>query len=112
MPIYEYLCSKCGTTFEKIQKFSDDPIKIHEDCGGAVEKMLSAPAFQFKGTGWYVTDYAKGSAPGLASAKPKEGGPESKETKESKDSKSTSTETKPAVTTTTTPASTTSSDKA
>ena len=112
MPIYEYLCSKCGTTFEKIQKFSDDPIKIHEDCGGAVEKMLSAPAFQFKGTGWYVTDYAKGSAPGLASAKPKEGGAASSESKESKDSKSTSTETKPAVTTTTTPASTTSSDKA
>ena len=116
MPIYEYLCSKCGTTFEKIQKFSDDPIKIHEDCGGEVEKMLSAPAFQFKGTGWYVTDYAKGSAPGLASAKPKEGGgassSESKESKESKDSKSTSTETKTAVTTTTTPASTTSSDKA
>ena len=112
MPIYEYLCSKCGTTFEKIQKFSDDPIKIHEDCGGEVEKMLSAPAFQFKGTGWYVTDYAKGSAPGLASAKPKEGGAASSESKESKDSKSTSTETKPAVTTTTTPASTTSSDKA
>lgn len=106
MPIYEYLCSKCGTTFEKIQKFSDAELKTHEECGGSVERLLSAPAFQFKGTGWYVTDYAKGSAPGTAAAKPKESsGSESKST-------TTATESKPAATTTTTtPASTTSSDK-
>jgi putative FmdB family regulatory protein len=59
MPIYEYECEKCGHRFEKIQKFSDAPIESCEKCGGPVHKMQSAPAFQFKGTGWYVTDYAR-----------------------------------------------------
>jgi putative FmdB family regulatory protein len=59
MPIYEYKCDSCGKTFEKIEKFSDAPLETHEGCGGAVERLLSAPAFQFKGTGWYVTDYAR-----------------------------------------------------
>ena len=104
MPMYEYQCAKCGVIFEKLQKFSDEPIAIHEDCGGAVEKLLSAPAFQFKGTGWYVTDYAKGSAAGPAS-KPKEGG-ESKATTAA--STETKTESKPA---TPAPAATTASDK-
>ena len=104
MPMYEYQCSKCGTIFEKLQKFSDEPLATHEGCGGAVEKLLSAPAFQFKGTGWYVTDYAKGSAAGPAS-KPKEGG-ESKATTAA--STETKTESKPA---TPAPAATTASDK-
>ena len=60
MPLYEYECEKCGHRFEKIQKFSDPPLETCEKCGGPVHKMQSAPAFQFKGTGWYVTDYAKG----------------------------------------------------
>ena len=59
MPIYEYECEKCGHRFEKIQKFSDPPVDTCPKCGGPVHKMQSAPAFQFKGTGWYVTDYAK-----------------------------------------------------
>jgi putative FmdB family regulatory protein len=59
MPLYEYRCSKCEKTFEVIQKFSDAPLTEHEGCGGSVERLLSAPAFQFKGSGWYVTDYAK-----------------------------------------------------
>lgn len=59
MPLYEYACRNCGKKFEVIQKFSDEPLTIHEECGGAVERLLSAPALQFKGTGWYVTDYAK-----------------------------------------------------
>jgi putative FmdB family regulatory protein len=59
MPLYEYACSRCGKRFEVRQKFSDEPLKTHEECGGEVERLLSAPAFQFKGTGWYVTDYAK-----------------------------------------------------
>lgn len=66
MPIYEYKCHSCGQKFEKIEKFSDAPMEIHADgCGGPVERLISAPAFQFKGTGWYVTDYAKsnGSSP-------------------------------------------------
>ncbi len=61
MPLYEYQCEKCGDVFEAMQKFSDEPIQVHEKCGGSVRRLLSAPAFQFKGTGWYVTDYAKGS---------------------------------------------------
>ncbi|MEO8097355.1 MAG: FmdB family zinc ribbon protein [Acidobacteriota bacterium] len=59
MPLYEYQCSKCGSVFEKLQRYSDPPLTEHEGCGGKVEKQLSAPAFQFKGSGWYVTDYAK-----------------------------------------------------
>ncbi len=59
MPIYEYECEKCGNRFEEIQKFSDPPVETCPKCGGHVHKAQSAPAFQFKGTGWYVTDYAK-----------------------------------------------------
>jgi len=62
MPIYEYECEKCGHRFEKIQKFSDAPPDTCPKCGGALHKMQSAPAFQFKGTGWYVTDYPKSGA--------------------------------------------------
>ncbi len=61
MPLYEYQCKKCKHRFEKIQKFSDPPVKKCPECGGAVEKLLSSPAVQFKGTGWYVTDYARKS---------------------------------------------------
>jgi putative FmdB family regulatory protein len=59
MPLYEYKCKKCGHRFERIQKFSDPPVKKCPECGGVVEQLLSAPAVQFKGSGWYVTDYAK-----------------------------------------------------
>jgi len=62
MPLYEYRCHSCGKKFEVIQKFSDEPLTKHEECGGEVEKLISAPAFHFKGTGWYVTDYAKGNS--------------------------------------------------
>jgi len=61
MPIYEFECETCGRRFEKIQKFSDPPLEACPVCGGPVHKMQSAPAFQFKGTGWYVTDYPKSS---------------------------------------------------
>jgi putative FmdB family regulatory protein len=61
MPLYEYRCSKCGGVFEVLQKFSDAPVATHEGCGGAVERLLSAPGLQFKGSGWYVTDYARSS---------------------------------------------------
>jgi putative FmdB family regulatory protein len=59
MPLYEYSCHRCGKTFEVRQKFADEPLTTHEECGGEVERLLSAPALQFKGTGWYVTDYAR-----------------------------------------------------
>jgi len=59
MPIYEYKCLKCGKHFEKLQKVSDAPLKSCESCGGELEKQWSLSGFQFKGDGWYVTDYAK-----------------------------------------------------
>ena len=59
MPLYDYRCQKCGETFEVRQKFSDAPLTVHDGCGGGLVKQLSAPAFQFKGTGWYVTDYGR-----------------------------------------------------
>jgi putative FmdB family regulatory protein len=85
MPLYEYLCKKCGHVFEKIVKFSDRPIKKCPECGGAVEQTISAPAVQFKGSGWYVTDYAKKSQSSSSSSS--DGGKDSKESKDSKDSK-------------------------
>ena len=59
MPLYEYECEACGHRFERIQKFSDTPLEQCPKCGGAVHKLQSAPAFQFKGSGWYITDYAR-----------------------------------------------------
>jgi putative FmdB family regulatory protein len=61
LPLYEYECPKHGT-FERMQKFSDPPVTTCPTCGGPVEKLFSAPAIQFKGTGWYVTDYARKSS--------------------------------------------------
>ncbi|MGA2133021.1 MAG: FmdB family zinc ribbon protein [Bryobacteraceae bacterium] len=64
MPLYEYKCAACGEVFEIIQKFSDEPLHEHPGCGGAVERLVSVSALQFKGSGWYVTDYGKnGSSP-------------------------------------------------
>jgi putative FmdB family regulatory protein len=61
MPLYEYKCSQCGVVFEVRQKFSDPRIRVHEGCGGAVRRLVSSPSFQFKGSGFYATDYPKGS---------------------------------------------------
>jgi putative FmdB family regulatory protein len=80
MPLYEYECEKCGHRFEKIQKFSDKMVKKCPECGGKVEQMISAPAVQFKGSGWYVTDYANKSQ-GPA---PSDGGKDSKKEEKSK----------------------------
>ena len=83
MPLYEYRCQRCQNTFEVIQKFSDEPVRVHDGCGGVVERLLSPPALQFKGTGWYVTDYARsgnGSSNGNSESKSdgkKESKPES-----------------------------------
>ena len=62
MPLYEYECGSCGQRVEKIQKFSDPPLATCPACGGPVKKLPSSPAIQFKGSGWYVTDYASKSA--------------------------------------------------
>jgi putative FmdB family regulatory protein len=70
MPLYEYQCDACGHRFEVIQKFSDAPIAVCPKCGGAVQKLLSSPAIQFKGSGWYITDYARaGKSDGNSGAK-------------------------------------------
>jgi putative FmdB family regulatory protein len=110
MPLYEYQCDACGHRFETIQKFSDPPIEQCSKCGAAVRKLQSAPAFQFKGTGWYITDYAKKdsvpagttgeSAPASAPAS-KDAAPASAEKSGSGDSTAPSTPT-PAATKTTT----------
>jgi len=86
MPLYDYRCHKCGEVFEVKQKFSDEVLKVHEACGGELERLISPPAFQFKGSGWYVTDYARGGGSGNgkteskseASSKPAETKAESK----------------------------------
>lgn len=82
MPLYEYRCESCEHQFEVIQKFSDAPIAVCPKCGaGPVAKLFSSPAFQFKGSGWYITDYArkdKGGAAGGASAKSSETASEAK----------------------------------
>jgi putative FmdB family regulatory protein len=59
MPLYEYECEACGRRFEMIRRFSDPPLELCQLCGGAVHKLLSSPAIQFKGSGWYITDYAR-----------------------------------------------------
>ena|SRR5579859_2214860 len=96
MPLYEYRCAKCGDVFEVIQKFADAPLTVHEGCGGSVERLISTSGFNFKGSGWYVTDYARG---GSSPKKDSEADP-SKAKTESKPAESkpseTKTETKPA----------------
>jgi putative FmdB family regulatory protein len=90
MPLYEYECGACGARFEQIQKFSDPPIEVCPNCGERkVQKLLSSPAIQFKGSGWYITDYAR------KGGKETDAGPkESKESKESGESKESKKESK------------------
>jgi putative FmdB family regulatory protein len=103
MPLYEYLCTKCGHRFEQIRKFSDKQLRKCPECGGVIEQVITAPSVQFKGSGFYQTDYKKtssGSA-GSSSSSSSDGDgssaekKDSKESKESKDTKTTKTEDKP-----------------
>lgn len=68
MPIYEYKCQDCEEQLEALQRVSEPPLTTCPECGGPLKKLLSAPAFQFKGSGWYVTDYA-GKSGGASSEK-------------------------------------------
>jgi putative FmdB family regulatory protein len=102
MPNYEYLCNKCGHRFEQIRKFSDKQLRKCPECGGIIEQVISAPAVQFKGSGWYVTDYPKkgaGSAASSASSSSSSEGDSSakvvKETKEANETKDTKKDDKP-----------------
>ena len=68
MPLYDYQCHQCGETFEVRQKFADAVLTVHEGCGGELERLISLPALQFKGTGWYITDYGRnGKTPAAGS---------------------------------------------
>jgi putative FmdB family regulatory protein len=89
MPLYEYHCRRCDEVFEVRQKFSDDPLVIHDGCGGEVDRLLSPPALQFKGSGWYVTDYGRngGSNGENGSAKPKAEGKSEAKTESKTESK-------------------------
>jgi putative FmdB family regulatory protein len=74
MPLYEYECKQCHRRTEKIQKFNEPEATVCPHCGGALERLLSAPAIQFKGAGWYITDYAKsGNKAGVAGSTNSEG---------------------------------------
>lgn len=67
MPIYEYRCRKCGEVFEAFQKITDQPLRQCKFCNGKVDQLISQSSFQFKGTGWYLTDYARKSKPSAES---------------------------------------------
>jgi putative FmdB family regulatory protein len=94
LPLYPYRCTQCGHSFEKIQSFSDEPETVCPKCGGKLERPLTAPGLQFKGAGWYVTDYAAKGPPSSGDAgdkKPSEAKPATTETA-AKESKPASTE--------------------
>ena len=102
MPVYEYKCDQCGEVFEVRQKFADEPLQVHEKCGGTVQRLISAPALQFKGSGWYVNDYGRGGnrsekSDSAAKAADTAGKSDSKTT-ESKAAESKAAESKPAET--------------
>jgi putative FmdB family regulatory protein len=95
MPIYEYQCDACGKRTEILQKLDDPPLASCPDCGAAVRKLLSAPAFQFKGSGWYVTDYA-GKKPAAGGGKTSEGAGAGTKSETASSSEAASSPTKPA----------------
>jgi putative FmdB family regulatory protein len=112
MPLYEYQCEACGNRFEVIQKFSDPPVDTCKVCGkGPVQRLLSSPAIQFKGSGWYITDYAKKSTTDSSSkGADGKGGSDAKAAADVKGDSGKKTEsTKSETSSTSTPASTSSS---
>ncbi len=99
LPLYEYECGSCGKRFEVIQKFSDEPLNACKHCGGPATRLVSPPAFQFKGTGWYITDYARKPTPDAspsADGKDEKGGKDKKDGEKPAASAETSKESKPA----------------
>src|SRR6202795_1458569 len=92
MPLYEYECKKCHHRFERIQKFSDPHVKKCPKCGGPIEQGISAPAVQFKGSGWYVTDYPKKSSAPSSSSNSSNGDSASKKEGKSKSEESSKSE--------------------
>lgn len=90
MPLYEYQCDACAHRFEVIQKFSDALVEVCPKCAGAVRKLVSSPAFQFKGSGWYITDYAKKPEGGGGAAKGEAGAATDKATQSDGEKKASS----------------------
>jgi putative FmdB family regulatory protein len=88
MPLYEYECLTCGKRTEILQRLDEAPLAACPQCGGEVKKLLSAPAFQFKGSGWYVTDYAGKKGGTESKAESKSGGGEQKSGESSKPAES------------------------
>lgn len=84
MPLYEYECESCGHRLERIQKFSDPPLETCPDCGGKLHKLISSPAIQFKGSGWYITDYSRKGSGGSAKSESGEGAKSSDSTSSDK----------------------------
>jgi putative FmdB family regulatory protein len=80
MPLYEYKCQSCGEIFEVRQKFSDEPLAVHNECGGAVDRLISTSALRFKGSGFYVNDYARKGTSSPSSGKDTSSQPASTET--------------------------------
>ena len=79
MPLYEYICESCGRTLEAFQSFSEAPLSLCDRCGGQLKRLISPPALQFKGSGWYVSDYGKSGAVRGASESGKGGSEGAKE---------------------------------
>ena len=96
MPIYEYRCKDCGDHFERRQSVNDEPLKTCEKCSGTLEKQWSLSGFQFKGGGWYVTDYAGKTAKAADGAGKSEKGSAAESTEKSGDASKTASDTAPA----------------
>ena len=106
MPLYEYKCEACQKRFEVIRKFSDPELEVCTQCGkGPVQRLQSSPAIQFKGSGWYITDYAQKGKSGSDKGGSDKSGSDSSGTSSTTESKSTTSEATSTKTETTTPAS-------
>lgn len=113
MPIYEYKCDRCDDVFEVIQKFVDPPVTVHQVCGGKVVRLISTSALQFKGSGFYITDYKKSGGNGAKAANSKNSDSKNSDSSSSSSTSESSSSTPAATATpaaTSTPASTTSSE--
>ncbi|MGA2001838.1 MAG: zinc ribbon domain-containing protein [Terriglobales bacterium] len=95
MPLYEYQCKKCGHRLEKIQQFSDKPLTKCPECGGALEKLISQSSVQFKGSGWYVSDYGRKGSSAASSSSSSDSESDTKSATAAKESKETKKEDKP-----------------
>src|SRR5947207_45794 len=95
MPLYDYHCKLCGKTFEVRQKFADELLQKHEGCGGDVERLISAPALQFKGSGFYITDYGRSGQKGADNGKSDKSGDKKSDSSKTESKSESKSESKP-----------------